>query len=154
MPFAVSKWPYSPDPRQPDYITEGWEFGEVSPWKWILATSNATGDLAVFNDGIRCHNITATPTFGGFQPDDPLAGELNIVFTIIGRNIPFGGAPPYSIEIEIWLFWFSTLLYRGNVQELFPTAIQVQGPINMVEFDTTFGTVTEPMTVEPAKWNS
>jgi len=153
MPFAVSQWGYSPDPRAPDYIVQGWAVGQLSSWQWILSTEDATGDLAVFNDGVLCVNTFNSPTFGGFQPVVPLDGELNIIFDISTRDIPFGGSPPYSVEIEIWLFWFSTLLYRGNVRQLFPTAIQVQGPINMVEFDTTFGTIVNPMTVEPAKWN-
>jgi len=153
MPFGVTKWPKQPDPRAPDYIIQGWAVGQLSPWQWILATSGATEQLAVFNDGVLCVNTFNSPTFGGFQPVVPLDGELNIVFTIVGSQIPFGGGSPYSIEIEIWLFWFSTLLYRGNVRQLFPTALQIHGPINMLEFVTTFGTVTEPMTVEPAKWN-
>lgn len=154
MPFAVKQWPDSPDPRASDYIVEGWDAGQLSPWQWILATEDATEELAVFNDGVLCVNITHTKTFGGFQPVVALDGELNIIFTIVSATPAFGTSPSHTNEIEIWIFWFSTLLYRGNVKQLFPIAIQVQEPINMVEFDTTFGTITEPMSVTPAKWNA
>ena len=154
MPFAVTQWANEPDPRAPDYIIEGWEVGQLSPWQWILATTDATGDLAVFNEGVLFENATNAPDDGTFDPVGPLPGLLEVFFHISTHQVVQPGPPTWTVEIEIWLFWFSELLYNSRFRQLYPTAIQVQGPIDMVEWSTTHGTITEPMTIEPAKWNS
>ncbi len=154
MPFATTQWANSPDPREPDYIIEGWDSGQLSPWQWILATEDATGDLAVFNDGVNFENVTRSKTGGTFDPVSSLPGLLEVFFQITTQQTPAGGPPTWTVQIELFIRWFSELLYTGILRQTFPVAIAVQGPIVMTEFSTTHGTLPEPMTITPAKWNT
>ena len=154
MPFAVTQWPKNPDPRLPTYISEGWDFGQLSSWKWILATTDATGTLAIFNSGVRCHNVFNSPTSGIFVVDATLPDDLALIFNITADQVPQVGPPTWTVKIDLQIFWLTTLLYSRIFLQLYPTAIAVQGPIAMVEFDTSRGTIPDPMTLTPAKWNS
>lgn len=154
MPFAVSQWPYSPDPRGPAYIVQGWDFGQLPSWKWDLGTTGATGDLAVFNAGVRFHNVSNTPQFGDFDPDVVLEHDLEVLFEIQTNQIPQGSPPPWTVRILIQISRGVTPLYSVLFPQLFPTAIQVQGPFAMTEIDTSSGTIPNPMTITPAKWDA
>lgn len=154
MPFGVTQWPKEPDPRPPQYIVEGWAVGQLSSFKWILSTEDATGDLAVFNSGVRFHNVFFSATTGVFVVDDTLPDDLAVIFNITSSQVVQVGPPTWTVSIDLQLFQLTTLLYSALFRQLFPTAIQVQGPISMTEFDTSAGTITEPMSIEPAKWNS
>ncbi len=154
MPFAVTQWALSPDPRPADYIVFGWDFGQMSPWQWILSTTGATGDLAVFNAGVLCVNIGNGPGFGDFAPVDPLPTGLALIFFITGTQLPAGGPPTFTNHINLQLFDVTLLLYDGDLRQTYPTAIQVQTPIIMNEFDTSRGTLPNPMKITPAKWNA
>ena len=154
MPFAVTQWALNPDPRPVDYITFGWDFGQMSPWKWVVSTTDATGELAVFNDGILCHNDLNSPSFGSFVPDVVIPHDIAIVFTITGTQLPAGGPPTFTIEIQLDVFHLTAFLYQGRLRATYPTAIQIQSPIVMVELDPVFGTIPNPMQITPVKWNA
>lgn len=154
MPFAVTQFALSPDPRPVNYITFGWDFGQMSPWKWILSTTGATGTLDVFNAGVKCHNVFASPGTGIFVVDDVLPDDLALIFNISTTQIPAGGPPTFTVGIDLQFFWLTTLLYNAQLRQTYPTAIQVQAPITTTEFDTSRGTFPNPLQIEPAKWNS
>lgn len=154
MPFSVTQWPKNPDPRAPDYIIKGWNSGQVSPWKWDLATTGATGDLAVFNDVVRMHNVVNLPGGGTFVVDDTLPNDLVVALVLLTFDTVQTGPPTWTVQIQISIHHLFQPLYNANFQQLYPVALQVQGPIAMTEIDTTFGTIPNPMTITPVKWNS
>ena len=78
MPFAVSQWPNSPDPRTNTFNQTGWNFGQVPPFTWILSTTGATGLLAIFNSGIPLRNTFANETVGTYQEIGVLPGGLGL----------------------------------------------------------------------------
>lgn len=154
MPFSVTQWPKEPDPRAPAYIVNGWNVGQLSPWKWVVSTTGATGALSIFNAGILCHNTFNSASFGNFETDDTLPGSLALVFTIAGTELPAGGPPTFTIAVNMQFFFITTLLYTAVLRVTYPTALQVQTGFTMVEFDTGHGTFINPVLITPAKWNS
>ena len=154
MPFAVSQWPNSPDPRLPNYIAFGWDFGQVSSWKWTVSTTEATGLLSIFNAGVLCHNVFNSPSAGIFVVDDVLPGGLALIFSITGTQEPAGGPPTFTIHINLQFFQETGLLYTADLRATYPTAIQVQSPFVMVEVSTAFGTFPNPVIITPAVWDA
>lgn len=154
MPFAVSQWPNGPDPRQADYNILGWNFGQVPPWQWIVSTTDATGLLAVFNDGVLCVNVFNSPSIGIFVVVDALPGGLALIFSITGTQEPAGGPPTFTIHANLQFFKDTGLLYTADLKPTYPVAIQVQSGFVMVEFSTAFGTFPNPVIITPAVWDA
>ncbi len=154
MAFGVTGWGYSPDPRKPDYIVHGWDAGRIPAWKYDLASTGATGDLAVFNDGVRFHNITNTPGGGTFEVDEPMPDDLFTALVFLTFQKPNPVPPFWTVQIQISIRHLFQPVYNANFQQLYPVALSVQGPIPMDEIDTTFGTIPNPMTLTPVKWNA
>lgn len=154
MPFAVSQWPYSPDPRTTDFDIPGWNHGQVAPFKWILSTTGATGIYEFYNDGalqFKCGEGSGVTVFCG-NPVGP--AEVDAIIQIFGFDPPLVGPPEVSKRIFVEVRSFSTNGYVGTLDQLYPIAIKVQQPIVMVE-DTPFaGTIPNPMVMTPAKWNA
>jgi hypothetical protein len=153
MPYAVSQWPYWPDPRQADWNFLGWDFGQVPPWKWRIDTSGATGIYAQFNDGVLME-----PT--GFLPEDTrwdnqhvLIGAITVILSIKGADPPVGIPPGITKSIGILMHIGPVRVYGGGLELLWPTAIAVQSPIPMVPVAPSAGTIPNPMSLTPVKWN-
>lgn len=154
MPFAVSQWPSSPDPRQADFAIDGWNFGQVPPFTWILSTTGATGVFAPLNDGITCFNRTVSPSFSTYRPlpGPPLSVQYNL--QIEGKQtietVPFD----HTIEIDLIVSAPPVIFaYVGEIFRLYPTAIAVIGPIPMILVDPAPGTIPNPVFMTPAKWD-
>ncbi len=153
MPFAVSKWPYSPDPRNGIFGGWGWGDGAVPSWAWIMATTGATGPWTSLNGGIVVYaesnnpNVTeyegldsgevvlAAVTKTGFQP--PLSGSTSLLLTVRVTNAGLG-----RVAVVVKNYFL-------------PNAIQVFGGFTMIDLGTGLPDVNLPNAVEitPALWN-
>lgn len=154
MPFAVSQWPYAPDPRSPAFASDGWNFGQVPPFSWKLSTTGATGVFVFFNDGITLRNGFESPSFSSYSPVIPPPSFVVTTLNISGFQAPQAGPPVHTIRFQFDIFVETSLTYEGLLELLFPVAIQVQGPIPMNEIDPSFGTIPNPMELEPLIWSA
>jgi len=153
MPFEVSQWPYSPDPRKPDFNQPGWDFGQVGPWKWIVSTDNATGIYEQFNDGVIFEAVDPSlPEDTLFLPIVDLGNDLEGFLSIKGLQEPLG-APPFTKSFGIRFDVLALTVYGGGFNLLYPVAIQVHGPFNMAVDNPSAGTIPEPMFITPAIWS-
>ena len=153
MPFAVSQWPNSPDPRTAQYAITGWNFGQVPPFRWILSTTGATGALAIFNSGVVLTNDFFNLTLASFRELGTLPDDLTVIMNIIGTQEPAAGPPPFTIDIQFTVFQITATLADGRLRLLFPTAIAVQGPIPVTDTSPPGMSWPNDAEITPAKWN-
>lgn len=153
MPFAVSKWPYSPDPRTGVFGGYGWAPVAVPSWQWMVATTNATGRWAPVNDGILIPSLA--DSFGFTLWEGP-----NVEASIVASIFRFGFQPPISGPISQRLnvqlaTTPPTSLAVATINYFYPNAIQVFGGFLM--FDTATGLrdpdLPDEVTLTPALWN-
>lgn len=153
MAFGVRKWPSSSDPRTAAWSVYGWNYGEVAPFTWLLKTTDATGPFARYNTAVPIFGVSSIPNFTTFRepgyPTQHFSGEI----LITGWQTPQGSPPGYTIRISINLLEFGAAIASGSIDQLFPQAIAVQPPITVVPFTGVGGTIPNPMTITPAKWN-
>jgi len=154
MPFAVSQWPYSPDPRTPAFNILGWDFGQVPPFSWIMSTTGATGFFSVFNDGVTLRNSFVLPNVGTYDPVDPLGNDLTLIMNIIGSNTPTPVPPIFTIDIQIDVFQITATVLSGRLLLLFPLAIAVQPPMTMIVAAPPGNDFPNPAILTPAKWDT
>ena len=154
MPYAVAQWPYSPDPRPPDFNQPGWDFGQVGPWRWRVQTEDATGIYVAFNDGVVFEAVDPSlPEDTLFLPLADLGNDLEGFLSIKGFEEPFG-SPPFTKSFGIRFDVLGLTVFGGGFNLLYPKAIQVHGPFDMAEDNPSDGTIPEPMTITPVKWNA
>lgn len=154
MPFAVSQWPNSPDPRLADFAIDGWDFGQVPPFTWILSTTGATGVFAPLNDGIAAFNVTVSPGFSTYRP--PPGPPLSVQYNLQIEGKQFVDPVPFDHTIRIDLIVSAPpviFAYIGQLRLLYPTAIAVWGPMTMVLDTPAPGTIPNPVFATPAKWD-
>jgi len=72
MPFAVSQSGYSPDPRPPSFAIEGFDYGQLPPWRWHMQTSNAIFPYEALNAGIVWQRSAHGIDFCSYQPLNPI----------------------------------------------------------------------------------
>lgn len=154
MPFAVSQWPYSPDPRGPGYSVIGWNFGQVVSWKWLCESTDATGRYAFLNDGLIVESTFddgATTTWGG-SPAFPPSTVVSVVK--IGLPAP-GGAPTRTITFTFQIFTDPPPVIVQAV-EIFtwPIAIQKFGPWTVRRLGVPVPEIPNGVTITPANWNA
>lgn len=153
MPFAVSQWPYSPDPRQSWFNKTGWNHSQVPPWKWILSTTGATGDVAIFNGGVLVEATSMDSDLTVFENIATLPFLLTVELNSAGTQEPVGGPPGFTKSQRIQIRQDLVLIYGGTLDQLYPVAIAVQSPFDMTELGPNNGSIDNPMIATPAKWN-
>jgi len=154
MPFAVSQWPNSPDPRPPDFAIDGWNFGQVPPFSWKMSTTGATGIYAFFNAGITLRNVFSSPSISFYDPVIPPPNFVVTTLVISGFQTPQAGPPLHTIAFGFDILVETALNFRGDLLLLFPTAIAIQGPIPLVEIQPSDGTIPNPMELQPLIWDA
>jgi len=153
MPFAVSQWPYSPDPRLSTFNHTGWNFGQVPPWKWIIKTTGATGDVSIFNAGVLVEPTSQTPDDTVFVNVAHLPHGLTVELNSNGTQEPVGPPPGFTKALRIQIRQHLSLIWGGSLDQLYPIAIAVQSPFPMTLLGMNNGTIPNPMTTTPAKWD-
>ncbi len=154
MAFAVSKWPYTPDPRQASFDNLGWDYGEVPPWQWVLQTTGATGVYAIFNAGVMLEPFAALATETLWREVIALPDTLTVILSSLSILPPAGGPPLVSKRLFLRILSGGFTKAQDTLDALFPTAIAVQTPFDMVVVSPPVGTIPNKMELTPAKWNA
>jgi len=152
MPFAVSQWPYSPDPRGPGFSVIGWHFGQVVSWKWLVTSSAATGRYSFLNDGLivaSTFDDGATTTWGGSPPFPPTT-----VVSLVKVGLPApGGVPPRTITFRLQIFTGPPpLIVEALELFTFPVAIQQFGPWVVRLLGVPVPEIPNGVTITPTNW--
>lgn len=153
MPFAVSQWPYSPDPRGASFDLPGWAFGQVPPWAWVLSTTDATGCYTNYNDGVILKPTSQVPGVTVFENVDVQPDGGGARLTLTGTQEPTGPPPGITKTMFLEVLAFGFQAWTSTLTLLYPTAIQEHGPFVMVNTGTPCGTLPNPMKITPAIWN-
>lgn len=154
MPFGVSQWPYSPDPRQPDFDLIGWNFGQVPPWKWTVKTQDATGLAEIFNGGVLVEPAQVLPGQVVFIAVDALPDDVTIEVKHSGFLEPVGPPPVGTMFITIVIRQDGSPEFTGVLTQTYPEAIVVQTPIIMAKVGIGVGTMPEPCETIPEIWDA
>lgn len=153
MPFGVTQWPKEPDPREPDFDLYGWDVGQLGPWSWILSTTNAPGMWAIFNAGVLMQPTIISPIDTRFDNADTLPDDITAILSLKGQQLPVGPAPGITKSFGIILLESLVDRWSGGQEFLYPTAIAVRSGFVMSADSPSSGTLPDPMTITPAKWN-
>jgi len=153
MPFAVRQWPVAPDPRGPLFAFEGWDFGQVPPWKWVVSSFDATNLWAFLNDGFVLPSTFDDGVTSTWFANVPDPGPTGVVLTKFGQPAPTG-SPPRTIQLTLSVLRPGPVLIgQGILLHVFPKAIQVFGPVEMLLAGLPIDDVPNPVTITPAKWD-
>lgn len=153
MAFAVSQWPYSPDPRTALFSAQGWAFGAVAPWAWLLTSPGATGAYADLVEGVivkPSEDLGFYTRWEGFS-DTGLGTQYQFDKTSRG-NV---GNEEVSLDFALSFFNISEPNAGGNASAVWPEAISVLGPWEML---TTPGgnpipDIPNGVSLTPAVWD-
>lgn len=154
MAFAVSQWPYTPDPRTAQFDNLGWDFGQVPPWQWVLSTTGATGVYAPFNAGVMLEPFAVLAIETVWRQVIALPDNMSVRLSSLSTLPPAGGPPLVSKTLNIKIQEFGFTKAEGTITALFPTVLAVQTPFNMGVSQPPVGTIPNPMKLTPAKWNA
>lgn len=153
MPFGVSQWPYSPDPRLPSFGIYGLNFGQVPAWAWTLSTTNATGLAAVFNGGVIVKPTTILPGQTVFANVDVLADLVRCTVKFSGFLEPFGPGFDETFFVTPIIFQDDDPEFSGVESWLYPDGIRVFDSIDMIKVGIGVGTMPDPMKITPEIWD-
>ncbi len=153
MPFGVTQWGYSPDPRPPSFCTQGWNFGQIPPWRWFMKTTGAESPYEALNTGVLWtlnESIGFGLGFAYYKPVVPIPGvddpDLHVFttdFAGFGQTVAWFCSfflPPHPDEAV------------GTIAEFFPIAI-AERSFAMVTGGTGGGLIPNPLVISPRKWN-
>lgn len=153
MPFGVSQWPYSPDPRQPDFGIYGLNFGQVPAWAWTLSTTNATGLAAVFNAGVIVKPVTILAGQTVFENVDDLGDLVTCSVKFSGFLEPFGPSFDETFIVTPIIRQDGDPEFSGLKGWLYPDGIRVFDGIDMTKVGIGTGTMPDPMKITPEIWD-
>lgn len=154
MPFGVSQWPYSPDPRPVDFDQPGWNHSQVAPWAWTVKTDGATGAYVPFNVGVIVKPTFVVPGLTQFSNPISLPGGISVLVQTLGTAEPTGPPPGVTKRIQVEVFDDDMQTWNGTLELLYPVAIAAQSPFDMVNTSPPSGTIPNPIQLIPAKWNA
>jgi len=153
MPFAVRQWPSSPDPRSSFYSYEGWNWGQVVSFRWVVSTTDATGAWAFLNSGFVVSSISDDGIDTQWSAVLPDSGGTSVTLSKFGHAPPVG-VPPFTIEWQLTVDVPSTGEQgRAFLNELWPDAILARGPLVMLDSGSPIADLPNPVTFTPAIWN-
>lgn len=153
MPFAVRQWPVAPDPRGALFSFVGWNWGQVVSHRWVLSSTDATGQYEFLNVGAIVPFFSDDGTTTIWDGDSggvaPVAMELKKVGVV-----PAAGSPLRTIELFLRLKPPSpTPQTTGALTFLRPDAIRQFGPFVMDIFGVPNADIPNGITITPAIWN-
>lgn len=154
MAFEVTQWPKNPDPRLPDFNLFGFDAGMVPPWRFLLETTGATGDVSIYNAGVVIEAKTTAAASTRYEDLGGLPQDQLCELQSDGTQLPVGGPPGITKTLTVILRQDFLEIWKGTIKLLYPTAIRVFGGFNMVLVGANNGTVPNPMTCTPLKWNA
>ncbi len=151
MPFAVTQWGYSPDPRPPDYALTGFDFGQLPPWRWTMKTTGALDPYGALNTGVTWQRTSNTVSFASFLPVVPIPDVTDPFLNFSGTPAPVGG---FTVE---WFIGFFTTgadpATEGTLTELWPLAIKTRA-FTMTNVNGGDPFFPNPLVITPHKWNA
>jgi hypothetical protein len=153
MPFAVRQWPAAPDPRSSLFSFEGWNWGQVVSFQWVVSSFGARGAWSFLNDGFIVPSVSDDGVDTQWSAAVPGSGGTVVTLSKFGHPAPIG-IPPFTIE---WL-WTVDMPQTGEQGRSFdfllrPDAIQVFGPLEMLDSGVPIPNLPNPVTITPAIWN-
>ena len=154
MPYAVSQWPYSPDPRAPDFALYGWDVGQVPPFRWTIKTTNALAPFEIFNTGVVVEATTIAPDDTTWTNVDSLPAGVTCFVRIKGTQEPVSGPPDFTILLEIELADNVGPADDGFASMEYPTAIAVHTVPTVGLPSGPDIRLPDPVTITPRKWNA
>jgi hypothetical protein len=151
MPFAVSQWPYSPDPRTAEYALTGFDFGQIPPWRWFMQTTDALDPYGILNTGLVWERTAHTIASATFAPIVPTPGITDPVLTFFGTLLPSGG-----VTMEFFCSFFITgadPATAGFINALYPLAIAERSftMVNQTLPPPSF--IPNPLVITPRLWD-
>lgn len=150
MPFAVTQAGYSPDPRQPDFAIEGFNFGQLPPWRFLMETTDAIFPYESLNDGVVWERSAHGIDFCSYQPLAPIPDVTDPQLGFSGTQEPSGG-----FTINWFCLFFMTgagPATTGFLDELYPLAIKTRSfTMENVAGPPPF--IPNPLVITPRKWN-
>lgn len=151
MPFEVTQWGYSPDPRKPTYAIEGFDFGQLPPWRWKMTTTGAIFPYEALNAGVVWERSDHGIDFASFAPLVPIPDVTDPLLGWGGTQEPIGG---FTIN------WFCQFFITGAdpatsgfFGELYPVAIKARA-FTMVNEGGPPPFIPNPLVITPLKWNA
>lgn len=153
MPFAVSQWPYAPDPRLPSFDLFGFDYGQVPSWAWTMSTTNATGLAAVFNAGVVVKPTIILPGQVTFANVDTLPDNVTVTVKHSGFLEPFGPSFDKTLFMTPIVRQSGSPEFSGVEGWLYPTAIAVFEVPTMVKVGIGIGTMPDKVTLTPEIWD-
>ncbi len=154
MPFAVTQWGYSPDPREPDFGLIGFNFGQIPPWRWVSKTTFADAPFTALNDDFLWEADTFTSSFVLYKPTVPIPGIFFQNLQFSGTALPQGGPPTFTTS---WLCSFRNFfpppISEGTLKETYEDAIGVRS-FAMSGMGTGGPLFPNPLVFTPQKWNA
>ena len=154
MPFRVTQWPYSPDPRPPSFNVIGWDFGQVPPYKWHVSAVGANGPWVDLVEGWTVDPTVVTASPGDYQGDGPASGGLDaqlIIEGFQGEDIIIVG---HSIAMILIVNSPGQPQGFGSVQLTFPTAIQKHSFDSFEIGGSPSDFLPNPPTITPLLWSA
>lgn len=153
MPFAVRQWPVQPDPRGSLYSFVGWDWGQVVSFRWIMSSTNATGDYSFLNDGIVLSSFSDDGSLTSWRSTDTPFPVTEVRVGKIGLDPP-AGVPPVSIAWSFDILSPSIPRFvNGEQQYLFPKAIRTFGPWAAIDTSGPVLEIPDGVTITPARWD-
>jgi len=100
VPFAVSNWPYSPDPRSSAFSAYGYAFGSVAPWQWIVSSHGASGAWEFLNAGVLTRSIfdDFATTVWSKVPESPVVAFVELRKEATQEIV---GSPPRTVHYQV-----------------------------------------------------
>lgn len=150
MPFGVTQWGYSPDPRTVAFGLIGFDFGQLPPWRWSMLTTDALFPYEALNTGILWEpsSIAANEVF--YAPTVPIPNVTDPVLTFRGEPTPSAGS-----TMRFFCSFFTTgapTEQSGQILALFPKAIATRAfPMSGAASPAL---IPNPLVITPKKWNA
>lgn len=147
MPLTVTAWPYTPDPRGTHFSIEGYAFGMVPPWKFLVSTTEALPPYDDLNSGVLFRTVESIPGRTEYLAEDDVY-KISKTGTIEPDEV-FG----ITVQWDLLFDRPGQFRYGGVFRELFPPGIQIVGPIQMSSQPVGGTHIPNHVEMLPRKWN-
>lgn len=154
MPFGVSKWPASGDPRWVSNLSVGFQYGACAPYKFFMQSVGANGVFAQLAAGVMIEQTYADFEQGQYENPVRLPWELWC------SAAPFGYDPPVVFPPGANVNWLMSVVTREGAIAAESLWLTSPNPIQVFTFDSfvIFGadasTIPNAITITPRKWDA
>lgn len=150
MPFRVSQWGYSPDPRTPAFGLIGFNFGQLPPWRWAMKTSAALFPFEALNDGVIWQAFSVAA-------DEVFYAAVGGIPDVTDEVLTFRGTlePSFGNTMRFFCSFFDTGAdpeQQGQLLELYPDALKTRSFI--MSGAAMPALIPNPLVITPHKWNA